>query len=99
MENLTSRLETLEKQLSLAMTRIHKGVIFLTHEVELFREEYKQLAKKMDEMSTNNIVRKLNARDHQFPLDSHADLLAYLDDDPQAQLLVERLVIIKRAYT
>ncbi len=87
---LQERIDNVQNQVNSSLARIHKGILYLTGEVEQFREEYKGIASKLDDVIGDSIVKKMSARHHTFPFDSLQALEAYLEDDPQMTLLIER---------
>ncbi len=84
-----ARLDMLDQQLHTNLQRIHKGILYLTGEVETFREEYKIIARKLDKMTENTIATKL-ASDHTFPMSTLEELEAYMEQDPKLTILIER---------
>ncbi len=86
---LHRRLDSFESKVNANLTRIHKALIYLTEQTEKFREDYQAIRDTLRTVTEKHVVKTIDNA-HVFPFDSLAALQAYMDSDPDLEILIER---------
>ena len=87
---MNKRLEDIETKVNSNLVRIHKGIMYLTSEVEKFRDEYSHIGQRLDNVTEDKLIKKMTEHKKLFPVHPLHDIEQYLEQDPQTKLLIER---------